>query len=157
MDDFYFVPHLGLKQHPSPFKDAEGWDAANEGLDSLAAVCEGDQACSGFDSDLNPRDRSATRTVGKAFADASKGAYYKDEKEFEAACKSVQGSIAGKKCTGVTEESARKWVDSQNTLMDTLYGPVTTEEFTVGLDHGLRLGLVVAAVLLVLLKLTRIL
>lgn len=157
MDNYYFIPHVGLRQVPAPFKNAEGWQAANEGLETLAGLCTGDKACSGFDTDLHPRDKTVTRTVGKTFDDATKGVYYKDKSEFESACTGVQGSVDGKKCKGVTIDSAKKWVNSQNTIMDTLYGPVTAEEFAVGVDQGLRLGLVVAAVLLLLLKLTRLL
>jgi hypothetical protein len=58
---------------------------------------------------------------------------------------------------GVTPDAAKSWIEGQNTIMDTLYGPVKVEEFAVGLDPGLRLGLVVAAVLLLLLKFTRLL
>jgi hypothetical protein len=157
MDNYYFVPHIGLQQVPSPFKDTEGWEAANEGLGKLAQLCSADKGCSGFDTDLHARDKSTTRTVASHYEDASKGVYYKDQSEFESACTAVKGTVEGNKCAGVSSEDAKTWVNTQNTIMDTLYGPVSVEEFAVGLDHGLRLGLVVAAVMLVLLKLTRLL
>jgi uncharacterized protein (DUF2062 family) len=64
-------------------------------------------------------------------------------------CKSVGGTSAGKKCTADAAK-VKAWAKSQNELLTTLWGPMPKEEFVGAVSGGMTLGLVVAALLLVL-------
>lgn len=151
MDNFYYVPHVSFKQDPAPFPD---WNAGGLTLQDVATKCENADSCVGFDTGNNVRDASATKYSVLHYADADKGSYLKGVSEAEELCNTVGGTLDGKRCTGADATKAQTWVSQQNDVLSTLWGP-PAENFIGALEPGMRIGLCVAALVLILWALAR--